>query len=128
MTWLSLLLVFKIVVTLFSSVLPLLLLSRPAVARQLEIDVAAVPYLRLYAVALLALLVGYASGLQTAETGVFPDGVVRMGIVSNVGATLGLLTTGLYRRLWPAVPIFGAIALGLIAAAFWPELVLRRAW
>lgn len=128
MTWLSLLLVFKIVVTLLSSVLPLLLLSAPSVARRLEIEVAAVPYLRLYAVALLALLVGYAGGLQTAESGLFPDGVVRMGIVSNVGATLMLLHTGLHRRLWPAAPLFGAITLGLVAAASRPDAALQRVW
>lgn len=128
MTWLSLLLVFKIVVTLLSSVLPLLLRSTPALARRLEIDVAAVPYLRLYAVALLALLVGYAGGLHTAERGVFPEDVVRMGIVSNAGATLMLLRTGLHRRLWPAAPIFGAIALGLVAASLRPDVALQRLW
>jgi hypothetical protein len=128
MTWLGLLLVFKILVTALPAVAPMLLLSRPALGRRLGIADDAVPYIRLYGVALSALLVGYASGLPAAEAGEFPTGVVLMGLWSNAAATLALWATGLHRRMPLAAPVFGAIAVGLAAALVWPELALQRAW
>jgi hypothetical protein len=128
MTWLSLLLLFKIACTLLGAAGPMLVFPRERVSGVLGVGVEAVPIVRLYGMALLALLVGYASGIPAAEAGVFPGGVVAMGIVSNAGATALLLGTGAWRRTPMAAPVFGLIALGLVAAAVVPAASLQRAW
>lgn len=125
MTALGVLLVFKIGVTAVTAVLPMVLLPTAAVTRRLGIEPSAVGYIRLYGVALLALLVGYAGGLATLAEGVFPTGVVWMGLVSNGGAAIALVATGVHRRLPMAAPLYGFIALGLAAALMWPALAMR---
>lgn len=125
MTALGVLLVFKIGVTAVTAVLPMVLLPTAAVTRRLGIEPAAVAYVRLYGVALLALLVGYAGGLVTLAGGEFPVGVVWMGLVSNGGAAIALVATGVHRRLRMAAPLYGFIALGLAAALAWPALAMR---
>ena len=128
MTWLSLLLVFKIAYTLLAAAGPMLLLPRERVSSVLGVGVEAVAIVRLYGMALLALLVGYGSGIPASEAGVFPVGVVAMGIVSNAGATALLLGTGAWRRTPLAAPVFGLIALGLVVSAAAPAASLQRAW
>lgn len=125
MTALGLLLSFKIGVTAATAVLPMLLLPAPRVAQRLGIEPSAVGYVRLYGVALLALLVGYAHGLVMLADGLFPTGVVWMGLVSNGGAAFALVTTGLHRRLRLTAPLYGLIALGLAAALVWPALAVQ---
>lgn len=125
MTALGLLLWFKIGVTAATAVLPMLLLPARLVAQRLGIEPSAVGFIRLYGVALLALLVGYAQGLVMLADGLFPTGVVWMGLVSNGGAALALVTTGLHRRLRLTAPLYGLIALGLAAALVWPALAVR---
>ena len=51
-------------------------------------------FLRLYGLSTLALLAGYYGGIEQARHGEFPRGVLRMGLVSNGGQGLALLTAG----------------------------------
>lgn len=128
MTWLSLLLIFKIAFTAIAAALPLLFLPAKKVAATLGVAESAAPLARLYGMALIALLVGYASGVPVAEEARMPWGVVAMGIVSNTGATSLLLTTGMAKRSPFSAPVFGAIAVLLAAATFAPTVALSRAW
>ena len=83
---------------------------------------------RLYGVAILALLTGYASGFWTIAEGRFPWGVVIMGIVSNGGAALVLFTSGGWRRT-PAAAIFvAAVTLALVLAALNSNYALAPLW
>jgi hypothetical protein len=93
---------------------------------RLKIGAEALPLVRLYGVSVSALLVGYAGGIAPAEAGVFPWGVVLMGIVSNVGATIGMLVTGGWRVSVAAPIVFGGIALALMVAAVWPAIALTH--
>ncbi len=128
MSWLTLLLCFKIIFTLATCAAPLLLLPGPRLARLYRVGADAVPLARLYGVALLALLVGYASGIGPAEAGSFPGGVVAMGIASNAGATAVLLATGAWRRARALTLAFGGIAVALAASCAAPGAALRAAW
>jgi hypothetical protein len=125
MTWLAVLFAFKIAVTALVVVGPLLLLPRPALCARLEIPGDAAGLARLYGVALLALLVGYAGGLHASLHGTYPAGVVAMGIVSNAGATLALIATGMARRHAGLTAIFAFIAVALVAAALFPATAMR---
>lgn len=128
MTYLALLLVFKITVTLLIASLPMLVLPAPRLMQLFQIGAEAVPLARLYGVAVTALLVGYASGFAPAAAGIFPWGVVIMGIVSNAGATMTLLVTGAWRRSIASPIVFGFIAAALIVAALFPAAALTRAF
>lgn len=128
LSWLALLLAFKIAFTLATGSAPLLLLPAERLSKLYGVGVEAAPLCRLYGVAITALLVGYASGFAPAAQGIFPWGVVAMGVVSNTGATLALLLTGAYRRARALTFVFAAIALGLIAASFIPQVALLSAF
>jgi len=117
----EILLYIKILVTIVACVIPMLLLPGTRVQRLYGIDDRAVPLVRLYGVAITALLVGYASGVVDVWAGEFPTGVVWMGIVSNVGASLTMVMTDAWRKAPPLAAIFGAIGVGLIAAVVSPE-------
>jgi hypothetical protein len=125
MTWLALLFGFKIAVTALAVVGPLLLLPRRALCARLQVPAEAAGLARLYGVALLALLVGYAGGLHASLHGAFPADVVAMGIVSNAGATLALFATGMARRHAALTAIFALIAVALVAAALFPATAMR---
>lgn len=124
MTWLAAILSVKIVVTALASAIPFLILPPARLAALTGAGVGAAPLFRLYGVAIAALLVGYASGFWLMAQGVFPWGVVSMGIVSNGGATLALVLTGAGRRALPFVLFLGAITLALVAAAVAPGWAL----
>lgn len=128
MPWLTLLLLFKIGFTALFCALPMLLLPTREICRRLGVDRAAVPYIRLYGWVLVALLTGYAAGVVDTLHGVMPWGVVVMGLVSNGGATV-LMLTPFGRTQSAAMPlVFGLIALGLAGALLLPDLALRHAW
>lgn len=128
MTFLALILIFKIAVTALTVSAPLLILPGARLQARLQVGADALPVARLYGIAVTALLVGYAAGFAPAQAGAFPWGVVLMGIVSNLGATVGLIITGGWRRAVAAPFIFGGIAAALIAAALQPGLALTRAF
>ena len=126
MTWLGAILAVKIVVTALASAIPFLILPPARLATLAGTDIQAKPLVRLYGVAITALLVGYASGFWAIAEGVFPWGVVAMGIVSNGGATLTIVLTGVWQRILPMVLFLGGITLALIAAAALPGWALSR--
>ncbi len=126
MTWLTLLLMFKIAFTAIAASFPLLFFSKEKIASTLEIGSDAIPVCRLWGVAVTALLVGYAGGITQAEAGIFPSGVVIMGIVSNIGHTATLLQTGIWRKTKVATMVYAAIALALTLAMMAPTTALTR--
>lgn len=71
---------------------------------------------RLYGVAILALLVGYASGYWTLAAGAFPWGVAAMGVVSNGLAGSLLAWRGPTPQLRGSAAFFLSIALALVVA------------
>lgn len=96
----------------------ILMLGSPARIETItKFTVADLALARLYGMALIALLVGYAWGLMEVGQGRYPDGVVLVGLVSNGGAVLVMLWTGYARRSPAALVFFGAIAVGLAVAA-----------
>ncbi|MDB6061751.1 MAG: hypothetical protein JWM78_1854 [Verrucomicrobiaceae bacterium] len=129
MSWLSLLLIIKIGVTILFVAAPFLLLPKQKLEALTKITAPNSVFFRLYGVAVTALVVGYAFGIPSAEAGVFPHGVVWMGIVSNSGASVLLLTYARGDKQNRALGIiFGLIALGLIAAMISPVGALQKVW
>lgn len=128
MTWLELLLWFKIIFTALTCSVPLLFLPGESVARLYGVGLDAAPLCRLYGVAITALLIGYGAGLGPASHGLFPTGVVLMGIFSNAGATATLIVTGVWARIRALTAVFGGIAIALVAALLSPGAFLTRAF
>ena len=128
MTWLSLLLAVKIVVTATTVVVPFLVLSPARLAALTDAAPSAPGLYRLYGVALLALLVAYGSGIAASEVGVFPHGVVLMGIVSNAGATAVVLAFGARGLSRTLAVFFGTVAALLLLFLLVPSLAAARAW
>ncbi len=120
MTAIALVLVFKILISLVLLAGPFLLLPTARLEAMTGATVQSPALFRLYGLAILALLVGYASGIWTVRSGQFPWGIVAMGITSNLGAALYLLWPGSPKRLRPIAMIFGSIGLALVLAAFMP--------
>ncbi|MEM1435017.1 MAG: hypothetical protein AAGG11_13245 [Pseudomonadota bacterium] len=115
MTVLDLVLGVKILGTGLFVGLPLLLLPNGQIAQRLTIDGSALPYLRLYGVAVLALLVGYAFGFSGISGSHFPLGIVCMGIVSNGLGFFVMLATGIHRDNRSMAALIGLIAIALVA-------------
>jgi len=83
---------------------------------------------RLYGVAVLALLVGYASGFWAIADGRFPFGVAAMGFVSNAGAAAILVATGGWRRAKFLTVFVAGIAIALVLAAAFQRQALLPLW
>lgn len=129
MTWLSLLLITKIVATGLLVAVPFMLFPKSKLEKSLNITTSTPVFFRLYGMAITALLVGYAFGIPAAEAGRFPWGVACMGTVSNAGAAILLLSysrKSKQNRILGA--FFGLIALGLIAAMILPASAMQNAW
>ncbi len=128
MTWLSLLLIVKIVVTSILVALPFLVLPKIKLEKVTKISAPSATFFRLYGMAILALLVGYSFGISPAENNHFPWGVASMGLVSNCGAALILLLSRSGRQNQYLGIFFSLIALGLITSMIAPEAALQKAW
>lgn len=115
---------FKIGITIFFLAGPFLLLPRDKLENLTRVRTDASTFFRLYGMAMLALTVAYMTGVWSAFHGVFPWGVVLMGIVSNGGATAVLLTLGDRRSRAYIAPVFGAITLGLILSSAFPDAAM----
>lgn len=126
MTYLDLILIAKIVGTAAFVGLPFLLFPSPRLIGLLRIEGAesAMPLVRLYGWAVLALLVGYSFGFSWITKDTFPTGVVTMGLVSNGGATLLLALTGAWRQAVPMTVFLAAIATCLTFALANPDAVM----
>lgn len=126
MTYLDLILLAKIAGTALFVGLPFLLVPAPRLITLLQIDgaEAAMPLIRLYGWAVIALLVGYSFGFSWIVGDVFPIGVVTMGLVSNAGATALLVLTGAWRQALPMTLFLGMIATSLAFAMANPAWVM----
>ncbi len=114
MPFIALLLSVKIAVTGLCVAAPFLFLPTARLAQMTGVEGGGNLF-RLYGVAVLALLFGYASGFPQIAMGYFPWGIVLMGLVSNGGAALILFATGAWRKQ-RAISVFIAaitICLGL---------------
>lgn len=121
----DLILAVKIVVTALGVVVPILVLPPRISAPLLDLAPPQMRYMRLYALALAALLVGYASAFSWWRGPEFPQGIAIMGLVSNGGAALLLLVDGHVRLARFGAPFFGAIALALAASLAAPEWAMQ---
>lgn len=116
-TFLTLVLAAKILVTGLMVGLPFFALPAKRISQLTGyggIEVA--PLYRLYGTAVLALLVGYASGFWAIAAGIFPWGVVAMGVFSNGIGAAWMFATGAWRRNKPVTFFIAAIALALCGA------------
>ena len=114
MSILTITFVFKIFISLIFVALPMLVLPEKKIQALMKLPVSNVIVYRLYGMAILALLVGYGSGLMSALEGQFNPGVVLMGIVSNIGASVIMLSTGYWkmqRALWAFFTTIGLLLL-----------------
>ena len=124
MNALSLLILFKLAVTLLLLVGPFLLLPTKKLGRPLSISASSSTFFRLYGIAMLALATAYAGGLWLAWQDTFPWIVVMMGIVSNCGAAMILLRNWAARNLRPQALLFGAIGVGFVLSALFPKAAI----
>ncbi len=122
MGWLSALLKIKIALTLLAWVLPLFALPQGLYSELGFPDPMPLIFLRLLAMAYLALVAGYWLGLLQLNRGVYPWHPVIVGIVSNGGACAVLLLALLagswsdWGSLARAYMNLSALGSGLIAA------------
>lgn len=126
MTFLTLLLAFKIAVTFMAVSAPLLFAPAATLTRKTRTEPSALPWLRLYGIAVTALLFGYASGFWMLAADRFPWGVVLMGIFSNGGAAAVMIATGMGKGAPLKTTFFAAIAVGLVVAAAIPAVAMER--
>ena len=129
MTPIALILLAKILVTGAMTAAPFLLMPEPKLAAMFRITGnGARSLFRLYGIAVLALLVGYASGFWAIADGRFPFGVAAMGFVSNAGAAAILIATGGWRRAKFLTAFVAGIAIALVLAAAFQRQALLPLW
>lgn len=116
MSYLIAVLSVKIIVTLIVVVYPTFLRPVEALNKSFGTDLTD-PYLfRIYGVAISALLVAYAYGIFLAQSGVFPWGIVLMGLVSNGGASAVMLVLAGWEKQRAGILLFGGIFCALLVA------------
>ncbi len=125
MSWLSLLLIIKITTTLFAAVIPFLFFPKTKLEKLTNTPAKNSTLFRLYGVAIFALLVGYAFGIDSADSGIFPWGVIWMGTISNGGAALVLFLNSRNKRDVFIGFALVFVTLLLIAAMLMPDYALQ---
>lgn len=125
---LSILLWIKIVGTFFPVALPLLVFPMARINQLSGFESSDPALFRLYGMAILALLVGYAGGYFQVQGGVYPVGIVAMGFVSNFGAFIVLLATGRGLKAPREPAFFGLIAAGLALSFFYQDASMTPLW
>jgi hypothetical protein len=125
-SYLALLLVIKIVVTTLSVAIPFTLFPPAWFKQKTGISTDSPLLLRLYSAAITALLVGYGFGVPVANSGQLPQGVVYMGLVSNIGAAFLLLKSSKTRITFILGIFFALIATGLVIALARPDFALAK--
>jgi hypothetical protein len=128
MSFLALVLATKIVLTGILTAVPFLLLPTARLAASTGVTGGGETLFRLYGIAIVALLVGYASGFWALGRGEFPWGVVIMGLVSNAGGAALLILTGAWRKALPITLVVSSIAISLVISAASPDLAMRALW
>ena len=121
MSFLALLFVLKILVTGFAVGAPFLFLTAARVHALTGYGEAAAPLFRLYGVAIFALLIGYGYGYWLLGQGIFPWGIIAMGVLSNGGGAAVLFATGAWRRNKAIAFFIAGVAVALAVAAVAPE-------
>ena len=86
-----------------------------------DVETASPTLFRLYGVAVLALLFGYATAIPNIQAGIFPWAIVIMGAISNGGAALFLVRDSSIWGRRILIVIFGGIFLALIASMAFPS-------
>jgi len=125
MSFFSIILFFKIIVTLTIIVVPFILTPKEKIDKMMGMTSPS-PYLyRLYGVAVLAILVAYSGGIYQASIGIVPWAVIAMGLVSNFGATLTLLLTNVAKRNLFHTIFFGAISISLLWVTLFPKKAIE---
>ena len=128
MAALSVLLWVKIIGTFFPVAAPLLILPKPEIGKRSGFEASDISLYRLYGMAILALLVGYAGGYAQVLQGEFPIGVIAMGFVSNAGAFSVMLLTGRAAKTPFSAAFFGLIAVGLALAFLFQDAAMATLW
>jgi len=126
MTLLDILLIVKILVTGVMVVMPLLFIPQVSLEKRLGIGTGSMPYIRLYGVAVLALLFGYGSALSGFTGGPFPWGIIIMGLVSNGGASAVMIVSGLAAKQKILLGFFITITVLLLLSAIFPDLAMQQ--
>lgn len=124
----SILLLIKIIGTLFPVALPLLVMPKTFINARSGFSPSDISLYRLYGMAVLALLVGYSAGYLQANSGMFPIGVLAMGLVSNAGAFAIMVATGRVAKTPFTASFFGLIAAGLAVMMAAPEFAMTPLW
>ena len=125
---LSILLWIKIIGTFFPVALPLLVMPKGFIDARSGFEASDLSLYRLYGMAVLALLVGYAGGYVQVTQGVYPIGVLAMGFASNAGAFTIMVLTGRAAKTPLTAVFIGLIAAGLAAAFFLPDAFMTPLW
>lgn len=116
MSFLILILTFKIIISLAVVVFPALFRPVESLNKGFGTNLPD-PYLfRLYGVAILALLIGYGYGIHLAYLGQYPWGIVMIGLVSNGGAVFVMLKLSSWSRQSKGICLFGGIFIALLIA------------
>lgn len=126
MTYFTLLLLVKIAVTLLLVAVPFLLLPKHLLEKSTSSQHDNALFFRLYGVAIVALLVGYASAIPFAQSGIFLWGIALMGLVSNTGAAALLFFLGKNKQSRVLALLFSFIAVFLVLAMIFPEIALSH--
>lgn len=119
MSWLTVVLIIKIVVTLLFVALPSLFAPPTMLDKVFGAEKGGELTYRLYGVAIAALLVGYVTAIYSIAQGVFPWNIMMVGAVSNAGASAILWK---YRS--DPKNLVSAVFFGLIALAFSLSFIL----
>jgi hypothetical protein len=128
MSFITLVLIAKIIVTGIMTAVPFLFQPAERLAARTGAGVGGATLFRLYGIAILAVLVGYASGFWLIGRGEFPWGVVAMGLVSNGGGATVLFASGAWRRAKPIAFFVAGIALLLAGSATIPQQAMKPLW
>lgn len=127
MTFFTLLIVIKITITLLLIAIPFLFLPLSRLTEITSCEIKEPLYFRLYGVAILSLLVGYASSISDSQNGVFPWAIAMMGLVSNGGATALLLNNKAAQS--PVLIMFlSLITVCLLLAMAFPQVAVNHIW
>jgi hypothetical protein len=122
----------KIVITMLLWCTPFLFLPESTLAGIGIPEPINIVFIRLLAMSYIALVVGYIFGLKSTLSGGYPIEIIWIGIVSNGGACLLLLTYGFlntwsswgfYMQLamWFSAIATASITLGLVITGLWLE-------
>lgn len=124
MSLLIIIIAIKFIVTLVLVAIPFLMFPMEKLDKISGMAAKSNTFYRLYGVAMVALLIGYVSGIPLINHGIFPWSVVIMGIVSNGGVALLLLKSGPSPKTMKFIMIDGGIAIALITCVIFPKLAI----